>query len=82
MQVYMHDECQRFDDNYLIIIIIADRNNQKNSRKSMLLTSTLLVIGLLLALIFIVAIMTLGLFVVYLKGMDNDFNNIIIVYMY
>ena len=48
----------------------------------MLLTSTLLVIGLLLALIFIVAIMTLGLFVVYLKGMDNDFNNIIIVYMY
>ena len=56
--------------------LIADQNNQESSRKS---TSTLLVIGLLLALIFIVAIMTL--FIVYLKGMDNDFNNIII-YMY
>ena len=45
----------------------------------MLIASTLLAIGLLLPLVFIVAIMTLGLFVVYLKGMDNDFNNIVIV---
>ena len=59
--------------------LITNRNYQENSRKSMLLASTPLVIGLLLPLVFIVAIMTLGLFVVYLKGMDNDFNNIVIV---
>ena len=41
--------------------------------ESLVLISTLLVVLLLLTVIFIVLIMTV--FVVYRKGMDNDYNN-------